>query len=291
MKNIKSAIEDIYQQFEAADLHYGHGSDNAWDEAVFLVLHCADLPLDSDDSVSNIELNEAQQQLISELAHKRVSTKTPLPYLIKRAFFAGLEFEVDERVIVPRSPFAELITSGFEPWVDLSKANRVLDLCCGSACIAIAMAHYCPDLQVDAVDVSKEALQVARVNVNIHDLTDRVHLIESDLFHGVADQKYDLIVSNPPYVDAEDMGGLPAEFHHEPELSLASGQDGLDLTRKILAQSAAHLTEQGVLIVEVGNSARALELAYPNTPFTWIEFEQGGHGVFVLQKSKLMHLN
>lgn len=288
MIKISAAIDQVFQQFEASDLFYGHGSDNPWDEAVFLVLHCAGLPLDSDDSVANQTLTADQWRAIQTLADTRVMTRKPLPYLIKRAFFAGLEFEVDERVIIPRSPIAELIHGSFEPWCEAAKLSRVLDLCCGSACIAIAIAHYFPNVQVDAIDLSTEALAVAKQNVARYDLADRVRLIQSDVFQSIPDEKYDLIVSNPPYVDAEDMGDLPAEFHHEPEVSLASGEDGLDLTREILAQAAEHLTEKGVLICEVGNSAVALEAAYPNLPFTWIEFESGGHGVFCLSRSDLL---
>lgn len=283
--NIEYAINQTCEAFEASDLFYGHGSDNAWDEAVFLVLHCAGLPLTSDDSVLNLELDDKQTAQVKAMTKSRIQSRKPLPYLMGKAFFAGMEFDIDERVIIPRSPMAELIANNFEPWCNMNEVTRVLDLCCGSACIGIAMAHHFPNVKVDAVDISDEALVVAKQNVEKHGLQDRVRLLKSDLFEAIKNEKYDLIISNPPYVDAEDMGDLPDEFRHEPEISLASGHDGLDATRVILAQASEHLTEEGVLIVEVGNSQVALEKVYPNLPMTWLEFEHGGDGIFLLRQS------
>lgn len=283
LTTISDAINFAHEAFEDSDVYFGHGSDNAWDEAVFLVLHVAGLPLDSGEEALTVELTTGQGDEVKALVKMRINEKVPLPYLINRAFFAGMEFYVDERVIIPRSPIAELIETNFEPYFDISKVNRVLDLCTGSGCIAMAMAAYFDHLQVDAVDISQDALDVARINLERHQLEDRVNLIHSDLFSALGGKQYDLILTNPPYVDAEDMGDLPSEYHHEPELALASGQDGLDLTRKIIEQSPKHLHRPGYLICEVGNSCEALDHTMPELNKTWLEFERGGEGVFLVQ--------
>ena len=283
LTTINDAINFAFEHFEDSECYFGHGSDNAWDEAVFLVLHVAGKPLDAGEDVLGSTLDQKQQDQIKKMVKKRVNDKTPLPYLINRAFFAGLEFYVDERVIVPRSPLAELIETNFEPYVDMSKVNTVLDMCTGSGCIAIAMAAYFDYVKVDAVDLSQDALDVARINVANHHLEDRVNLIESDLFMAIEHKKYDLIITNPPYVDAEDMGDLPSEYHHEPEMALASGNDGLDATRVIIEKAKTQLNPGGVLICEVGNSARAVDEAFKDLGLQWLEFERGGHGVFLLK--------
>ncbi|GAA5190906.1 50S ribosomal protein L3 N(5)-glutamine methyltransferase [Ferrimonas gelatinilytica] len=285
-------IEDMLRwcvsRFNAAGIYYGHGTDNPWDEAISLVMHTLHLPTELGNEVRSARLTSSEKQRIIELAIRRVRERVPVPYLINSAWFAGYEFFVDERVLVPRSPFAELIEQGFQPWLGDKEVHQVLDLCTGSGCIAIACAHQFDEAQVDAVDISPEALQVAQINIESHGLLDRVYPIESDGFAVLKGQKYDLIVSNPPYVDAEDMADLPEEFHHEPELGLASGPDGLELTRQILAQAAEHLNEGGLLFVEVGNSMVALNEQFPTLPFTWLEFERGGHGVFMLTREQLL---
>ena len=210
-----------------------------------------------------------------------------MAYLINRAWFAGHEFFIDQRAIVPRSHIGEWIPDRFEPWLPTDDVTSILDLCTGSGCIAVALALAFPEARVDATDLSSAALEVAAINAERHEVTDRVRLLQGDLFSAVQDQRYDLIVCNPPYVDAQDMAQMPAEYSHEPELALASGDDGLDFTRRLLREAPNYLSSQGVLIVEVGNSAEALERAFPDVPFTWLEFTQGDDGVFMLTSTQL----
>ncbi|NND38804.1 MAG: 50S ribosomal protein L3 N(5)-glutamine methyltransferase [Pseudomonadales bacterium] len=271
-------------RFTEAGLCYGHGTDNAWDEAIALIFHLLNLPHDADDRVLDARLTPNERRVILRMIETRCHEKIPVAYLTNRAWFAGLEFIVDERVLVPRSPIAELIERGFSPWLN-HEVSSVLDLCTGSGCIGIACALHL-DASVDLVDISPDALEVARQNVARHQLANRARLLQSDLFEA-AEGPYDLIVSNPPYVDAQDLANMPAEYHHEPRLGLQAGDDGLDFARQILSQSARYLSEQGVLVLEVGNSADALETAFPDLAFTWVEFSRGGHGVCVLDKSTL----
>lgn len=268
-------------EFVAAKLFYGHGTDNPWDEAEQLVLHAIHLspPLGEEWLDARLTFSE-RKKVVAHLA-RRIQERVPAAYITGQAWFAGLPFVVDERVLVPRSPIGELIQKRFEPWL-VNEPLQILDLCTGSGCIGIACAYAFPDAYVQLSDISFDALAVAEENIQQHDLGERVFAMQSDLFEGLHGQVFDLIVSNPPYVDAEDMASLPEEYHAEPELGLASGDDGLDFTRRLLAEAADYLSDQGVLLVEVGNSWPALEAAYPELPFTWIEFERGGHGVFVL---------
>jgi ribosomal protein L3 glutamine methyltransferase len=263
------------------DVHLGHGSNDPFAEATALVMQTLGLEWSADAEILDAKLLPSERRAVVDLIRRRVNERIPLGYLLNIAYFAGLPFYVDERVLVPRSPIAELIASRFLPWLS-HEPQRVLDLCTGSGCIAIAIAKEFPEAMVDATDISMDALSVASVNVEHHDVHDNVNLIESDVFEKLPGQRYDLIVSNPPYVDAEDMADLPPEFLKEPELGLASGRDGLDLTRRILAEAADHLSDDGVLVVEVGNSQWALEQSFPDVPFAWVEFENGGQGVFVL---------
>ncbi len=288
LHSIDDMLRWCVSRFNAAGLYYGHGTDNPWDEAIALVMHTLHLPLELGQQVRNARLTSTEKHRIVELVIRRIRERVPVPYLTNCAYFAGYPFYVDERVLVPRSPFAELIENEFKPWLYNKPVHSILDLCTGSACIAIACAHLFEDAQVDAVDISADALEVAQINIEQHGLLDRVYPIQSDGFAVLTGQKYDLIVSNPPYVDADDMADLPDEFHHEPELGLASGNDGLDLTRHILAHAADHLSDDGVLFVEVGNSMVALAEQFPNVPFTWLEFEHGGLGVFTLTREQLV---
>ena len=274
-------------EFERAGLAYGHGTDNPVDEAAALVFHALDL-----DHANAAEAYESKpgaegSRRVLELLAERVSRRVPAAYLMRRMWFAGLEFEVDERVIVPRSPFAELVHAGFRPWIDPERVRRVLDVGTGSGCIAIACALTFPEARVDAVDVSPDALEVAARNVARHGVGDRLRLLQGDVFEPVGAARYDLIVSNPPYVSDAEMDALPVEYRHEPDLALRAGRDGLDVVRRILAGAAAHLEPWGALFVEVGDSDERLQEAFPRLPFTWLEFEHGGGGVFMLRASEL----
>ncbi len=277
-------------QFNGADIFYGHGNDNAWDEAVALTMHALYLPIDSKESITQCRVTRSEREAVINLFKLRVNERLPVSYITNCAWFAGMQFYVDERVLVPRSPIAEMINESFEPYLQHKPVHRALDLCTGSGCIAIAMAHQFPDAEVDAIDLSIDALEVANINIFNHGVEDRVIPLQSDLLNEVLREKYDLIVSNPPYVDQEDMDSLPQEFIHEPEMGLAAGFDGLDLVKRILVDSLQCLNDGGILVVEVGNSQVHMQEQFPSVDFTWIEFGNGGHGVFALTKAQLeMH--
>lgn len=270
------------------DVFLGHGTDDFWDEALLLALHVLHLPWDSDPRILDARLLPAEREQIVALVSRRVNERVPTAYVTGRAWFCGLEFRVDERVLIPRSPIAELIEHRFQPFVEPERVHRILDLCTGSGCIAIACAHAFPDALVDASDISEQALEVCAENIHLHGLEGRVEYLQADGLSGLS-ENYDLIVCNPPYVDAEDMASLPREYRFEPEMALASGSDGLDFTRRLLAEAPGHLTEAGVLVVEVGNSAAAVQRTWPEVPFIWLEFERGGEGVFAITREELLH--
>lgn len=288
MVTLRDALRLGISWFEQADIFYGHGTDNALDEASSLVLFALHLPHDLPGHYLDARLTESERERIYTLYHRRVVDRVPAPYLTGRIWFAGHEFRVNEHVLIPRSPIAELVEAEFTPWVQPERVERVLDMCTGSACIAIACAYAFPEASVDAVDISTEALAVAAENVALHEMSEQVTLVESDLFSRLAGRHYDLIVTNPPYVDVSEMEDRPAEFLHEPEIALASGHDGLDAIRVILREAAAHLNEDGVLVAEVGASQHLLMEAFPQVPFLWLDFERGGDGVFVLTREQLM---
>lgn len=271
----------------AADVSYGHGTVSARDDAVLLVFHAAGLDWNCDEAAVRAELPQPVVQHAVELVEARIATRKPAAYLTQRMWFAGLQFYCDERVLVPRSPIAELVETGFEPWIAVSQVRRVLDVCTGSGCIAIAAALYLPDAHVDATDISQAALAVAQINRELHNVADRVTLFAADLFPATR-ALYDVIVSNPPYVPSAAVEELPTEYQAEPALGLDGGADGLDPTRRLLAEAAQWLTPNGILVVEVGGEWPTLEAAYPGVPFTWVEFERGGDGVFVMSREELL---
>ena len=281
LRSVRDHIRWAVSRFHEAGLFFGHGTDNAWDDARQLVLGALHLPFEIADSYLDCRLEEDEQEHLLELIRRRIEERVPTAYLIGEAWFCGLPFVVDERVLVPRSPIAELISQRFTPWLPAEPA-RILDLCTGSGCIGIACAYAFPEAEVVLGDLSFDALEVANHNIERHELEERVYTVQGDGFAGLPGQRFDLIVSNPPYVDAEDFAEMPAEYQHEPALGLACGDDGLDLVRRMLAEAADHLSEKGLLIVEVGNSQVHVEALYPEVDFTWLEFEQGGHGVFLL---------
>lgn len=284
---LRDCLRWAASEFQLAGLFHGHGTASCWDEAVALTLGAVHLPWDVDPAVLDARLLPMERMRIVALVRERVTTRRPLPYLLGEAFFAGVAFTVDERVLIPRSPIAELIEDGFAAWFPEEPPARVLDLCTGSGCIGIATALTLPTCEVDLADISPEALAVAKANISRHEVGERVRAVASDLFTGLAGRRYDLIVCNPPYVDARDLALMPAEFRHEPSLALAAGADGLDIVRRLLREARGHLADDGVLIVEVGNSDRHLEAAFPEVPFLWLEFERGGQGVFVFSAAEL----
>jgi len=287
MITVRDFIRYAVTHFNQANLVYGHGTDNGWDEAVNLVLSALHLPPDIDNNVLDARLTVAEKGRLAEKIKRRVEERVPVPYLVNEAWFAGLNFYVDERVIIPRSPIAELLEDELSPWVEAENVQNILDMCTGSGCIAISAALTFPEALVDAVDKSEEALQVAQINVKRFGLEENVTLIHSDVFDALSGKRYDIIISNPPYVGKAEYDALPAEYTHEPQLSLLCGDDGLNVVRKILAQAESHLTPTGILIVEVGYSQELLEAEYQGVPFTWLQFERGGEGVFLLTAEEL----
>lgn len=286
LKTIQDLIRWAYTQFDQADLFYGHGTDNPWDEAVSLVLMTLGLPFDTPDTILQSRLTSSEKNTLCERVGQRINDKTPIAYLTNKAMFCESEYFVDERVLIPRSPIGELIENRFEPWVNSQNVENILDLCTGSGCIAIACAQYFPDAIVDAGDISTDCIDVAEINRERLQ-QDNVAFYQSDLLQQIPKKRYDIIVSNPPYVDAEDFEEIPDEFLSEPKLGLTSGDDGLELTHQLLKQANDYLNDEGILVVEVGNSAWALEQSYPDVEFTWLEFERGGLGVFLLTKKQV----
>ena len=285
---LRDLMRFAVSRFNEADLFFGHGTDNAWDEAAYLLLHTLHLPLDRLDPFMEARLTATERAAVLDTIRRRIDERVPASYLTHEAWLGERRFYVDQRVIVPRSHIAELLEDQLSPWIeDPWAVRRALDLCTGSGCLAILAAIAFPEAQVDAIDLSPDALQVARRNVTDYGLESRVHLIESDAFTAIDSQRYDLIISNPPYVNAESMAELPDEYRREPELALASGEDGLDFTRIILSKAADHLNPGGVLVVEIGHNRDALEDAFPETPFVWLDTAAGDDFVFLLRREDL----
>lgn len=289
---IKDLIEWGLAQYAEHSSYLGHGFEAPVDEVIALVFKAMDLPLDAEDVPLDHIVSTEQKASLANSFRRRLEQREPLAYITNQAWFAGMPYFVDERVLIPRSPFAEIIQTQISLWRELEGIGRVMDLCTGSACIAIACALEFQNARVDALDISKDALAVAEINVKNYALENRVKLLQSDVLDALSQDeylgKYDLILSNPPYVDAEDMSVLPDEYRHEPSLALAAGTDGLDIVKRILKDAAKHLKPKGLLIVEVGNSEYALAEAFPELPFLWLEFEYGGHGVFMLTREQLL---
>jgi len=286
---VRDLMRFAVSRFGEADLFFGHGSDNAWDEAAYLILHTLHLPPDQLEPYLDARLPHDERAAVLKILARRIEERLPAAYLTQEAWLGDYRFYVDERVIVPRSHIAELLREQLSPWVDDPWAvAKVLDLCTGSGCLAILAALAFPEAKVDAVDLSPDALAVARRNVDDYALAGRLELIESDAFTALAGRRYDVIISNPPYVNAEAMASLPSEYRREPELALASGSDGLDFTRIILGEAAANLNPGGVLVVEIGNNRDDLERAFPEMSFVWLDTEAGDRFVFMLRREDLI---
>jgi ribosomal protein L3 glutamine methyltransferase len=292
MKTTAEWIGFCSDEMDRAGLFFGHGTDNAQDEAAWLVLHVLGAPLDGSFSDWDYQLEDDQKDSVRALLHRRINERVPLAYLTGMARFCGLGFAVTPDVLVPRSPLAELILGRFSPWLNISTGSngrgRALDMCTGGGCIATAMAVYMPDFEVDAVDISAVALKIAAANVEKYDMTGVMRLVQSDLFTGLGGNRYDLIVSNPPYVSAATFAQLPPEYHAEPSIGLVSGEDGLDIVLKILDASPDYLKPQGILVVEVGESAQRLNDLLPRVSFLWLDFTDGGDGIFLLEYDQLI---
>ncbi|MDH2917710.1 MAG: 50S ribosomal protein L3 N(5)-glutamine methyltransferase [Sideroxydans sp.] len=289
LHTVRDYVRFAVSRFYQAELFFGHGSSDAYDEAVYLVLHTLHLPLDRLEPFMDARLTASERGEVLSIIQRRVVERIPAAYLTHEAFLGEYSFYVDERVIVPRSFIAELLRTQLSPWIaDAEAVSSVLDMCTGSGCLAILAAHEFPNAQVDAVDLSPDALHVAAHNITDYELQDRVQLIQSDLFSQLGERRYDLIISNPPYVDAPSVAALPQEYLHEPELSLGSGADGLDATRIILKNAAQHLSENGILIVEIGHNRDLLEAEYPKLPFTWLDVTAGDQFVFMLHRNDLI---
>lgn len=286
LRTLRDVLRWTTSHFNSSELFYGHGNVDAFNDALQLILHSLHLPTtEFPELFIDTLLTRSEKQIIASLIKQRSVDRIPVPYLINEAWFAGLPFYVDDRVLIPRSPFAELIQEKFQPWIlESDSVETILDMCTGGGCIAIACAEVFPHAQIDAVDISADAIDVTNINIARHELQDQVHTIKSDLWKKIPETKYDLIVSNPPYVGADEMATLPQEYRHEPASALEAKDNGLALVEQILMHAAEHLTEKGMLFVEVGNSDYAVMEKWPDVEFFWLDFENGGHGIFMLTK-------
>jgi ribosomal protein L3 glutamine methyltransferase len=287
---IRDWLRYSVSQFEQSDIFFGHGTDNSYDEAVWLIMSALHLPMDTLDNFQDARLTEAERAHLASLIDQRIKQHTPTAYLVKEAWLQDFKFYVDERVIVPRSFIAELLPDGLQPWIEYPELiHSAADICTGSGCLGVLLANAYPDAQVDIIDISTDALEVANINIKNYGLEQQVHAIQSDMFSALKGKSYDLIISNPPYVDAPSMAQLPAEYRNEPQLALGSGVAGLDHTHTILSQAAQYLNDEGILVVEIGHNRDALMDAYPEMPFTWLDTSSGDEFVFLLTKQDLVN--
>lgn len=286
--SIRDWLRFTVSRFEESSTFFGHGTDNAYDEAVWLILSALHLPLDTLDNFIDARITESERKHLAHLIERRISEHVPTAYLLREAWLKGFKFYVDERVIVPRSFIAELLENGLSPWIDYPEMiESAADICTGSGCLGVLLAHAFPEAEIDVVDISPDAIAVANINIHNYGLQDRITAVESDMFSALAGKRYDLIISNPPYVDAPSMAQLPREYRNEPQIALGSGEAGLDHTHTLLRHAADYLNEGGLLVVEIGHNREALLQAYPDLPFTWLEVDSGDQFVFLLYKEQL----
>lgn len=290
LKTILDFLRFGFSQARANNLYFGHGTDNAWDEICSLVLETLNLPPDADSSLFNARVTTDEKHTLSKILYRRIVERIPVAYLTNKAYLSGLSFYVDDRVLIPRSPIAQLINNHFEPWIEYENVHNILDLCTGSGCLAIACAYAFVDAIIDATDISKDALEVAQINIDEHHLHDQVNLINSDCFKNVPAKLYDIIITNPPYVDEIEKQDLPKEYSYEPDLGLFAKNNGLAIVENILKNAKNYLSDHGILIVEVGNLEELVIQSFKDLPFVWLEFENGGQGVFLLTKTDLMNI-
>jgi ribosomal protein L3 glutamine methyltransferase len=286
---IRDWIRFAVSQFEASDVFYGHGTDNAYDEAVWLIMSGLHLPMDTLNNFLDARITADERIKLANFIEQRITKHTPTAYLLKEAWLQGLKFYVDERVLIPRSFIAELLADGLSSWIEFPEmVESAADICTGSGCLGILLASVFPNAEIDVIDISQDAIDVANINIANYSLQEQVTAIKSDMFTALKGKKYDLIISNPPYVDAPSMAALPQEYQNEPQLALGSGDAGLDHTHTILRDAANYLNDDGILIVEIGHNREALEAAYPNIIFNWLEVSSGNEFVFLLTKSQLI---
>ncbi len=286
--NIRDWVRYAVSQFEDSDIFYGHGTDNAYDEAVWLVMSALHLPMDTLDNFFDANLTSTERSKLAGFIEQRITQHTPTAYLLKEAWLQGLKFYVDERVLIPRSFIAELLNNDLSPWIEFPEmVESAADICTGSGCLGVMLAGSFPNAAIDVIDISQDAIDVANINIANYGLQDQISAIKSNMFSALKGKKYDLIISNPPYVDAPSMAALPIEYQNEPQLALGSGDDGLDHTHTLLAEAAQYLNDGGILIVEIGHNREALEQAYPNLVFNWLEVSSGTEFVFLLTKEQL----
>ena len=286
---IRDWIRYAVSQFEASDVFYGHGTDNAYDEAVWLIMSALHLPMDTLNNFFDARITTEERLKLVDFIEQRISKHTPTAYLLKEAWLQGLKFYVDERVLIPRSFIAELLADGLSSWIEFPEmVESAADICTGSGCLGILLASLFPNAEIDVIDISQDAIDVANINIANYGLQEQVTAIKSDMFTALEGRKYDLIISNPPYVDALSMATLPQEYQNEPQIALGSGDAGLDHTHTILREAGNYLNEDGILIVEIGHNREALEAAYPNIIFNWLDVSSGNEFVFLLTKSQLI---